>query len=199
LPPRPPSLFWPTVGAALVAVGGLALIDAIHSGVAPVAYPLLALGVVGLGLILGSVGARSRGLIPVGALLAVGVLLASIAPDPRFGQITATPRTGADIQDSYELTAGEVDLDLTQIDNVRDLDRPIAVKVVTGQINVMVPAGVDVTVESHATAGDLKILGRETNGTDSELAVSPNHPTDARPDLVLDLRVGLGEVDVTQP
>jgi phage shock protein PspC (stress-responsive transcriptional regulator) len=198
-PPRPRSLFWPTIGVALIAVGALALIDAIHGGVAPVAYPLLALGVVGLGLILGSVGARSRGLIPVGALLAVGVVLASIAPDPRFGQIMATPRTGGDIQSSYELTAGEVNLDLTQIDDMQDLDRSITVKVLTGQIKVIVPAGVDVTVESHATAGDLKILGRQANGTDSELVVAPDDPTDAAPDLVLDLRVGLGEVDVSQP
>ena len=197
--PLPPSLFWPTIGAALVAVGALALIDLTHGGVVPAAYPLLALGVVGLGLVLGSVGARSRGLIPVGALLAVGVVLASIAPDPRFGQIVATPQTGADIQDAYKLTAGEVDLDLTQVDNVQDLNRTITIKVVTGQINVTVPEGVDVTVESHATAGDLKILGRQADGTDPELAVAPDHPTDAAPDLVLDLRVGLGEVDVMQP
>jgi phage shock protein PspC (stress-responsive transcriptional regulator) len=197
--PRPPSLFWPTIGSALVAVGALALVDLIHGGVAPAAYPLLGLGVVGLGLILGSVGARSRGLIPVGVLLAVGVVLASVAPDPRFGQVVATPQTGSDIQDSYELTAGEIDLDLTQVENVQDLNRTIEMKVVTGHINVTVPAGVDVTVESRATAGDLKILGREADGTDPELAVAPGHPTDAAPDLVLDLQVGLGEVGVMQP
>ena len=166
---------------------------------APAAYPLLGLGVVGLGLILGSVGARSRGLIPVGVLFAVGVVLTSVAPDPRFGQIVATPQSGSDIQDSYELTAGEVDLDLTKVENVQDLKRTIEMKVVTGHINVTVPAGVDVTVESRATAGDLKILGREADGTDPELAVAPDHPTAEAPDLVLDLQVGLGEVDVMQP
>jgi predicted membrane protein len=154
--------------------------------------------VVGLGLILGSVGARSRGLIPVGVLLAVGALLASVAPDPRFGQITATPHTAADIQHSYELTAGEVDLDLTHVDDVSDLKRTIEIKVVTGHINVMVPAGVDVTVESHATAGDLEILGRQADGTNPELDVTPDNPTATQPDLVLDLEVGLGEVDVMQ-
>jgi phage shock protein PspC (stress-responsive transcriptional regulator) len=198
-PPRPPSLFWPTIGSALVAVGTLALVDLIHGGVAPAAYPLLGLGVVGLGLIIGSVGARSRGLIPVGVLLAVGVVLASVAPDPRFGQITATPHTAADIQASYELTAGEVDLDLTHVDDVSDLNRTIEIKVVTGHINVMVPAGVDLIVESHATAGDLEILGRQADGTNPELDVTPDNPTATVPDLVLDLQVGLGEVDVTKP
>lgn len=197
-PPRPPSLFWPTVGGALFAVGGLALIDAIGVGVAAVGYPLLALGVVGLGLILGSIGARSRGLIPLGLLLSMAVVLTSIAPNPRFGQITVTPHTGADLQSSYELTAGEVNLDLTKIDDIRDLNRTISVDVVTGHISVTVPVGVDLAVQSHANAGDLKILGREANGTEAELGVSPDHATDAAPDLVLDLHVGLGEVDVIQ-
>jgi phage shock protein PspC (stress-responsive transcriptional regulator) len=197
--PRPPSLFWATISSALVAVGALAIINLIHGGVVPAAYPLLALGVVGLGLILGSIGARSRGLIPVGLLLAVGALLASVAPDPRFGQIVATPQTGSDIQHSYELTAGEVDLDLSQVDNLQDLNRMIEMKVVAGHINVTVPADVDVTVQSHAMAGDLKILGRKADGTDADLNVAPDHPTDKAPDLVLDLRVGMGEVDVIQP
>jgi phage shock protein PspC (stress-responsive transcriptional regulator) len=195
-PPRAPSLFWPTVGGALLAVGGLALVDAFGAAVAAVAYPLLALGAVGLGLILGSIGSRSRGLIPLGVLLSIGVVVASIAPDPRFGQITAIPHTGAEVQSSYELTAGEVNLDLTKIDDIQDLNRTIAVDVVTGHISVTVPAGVDVSVQSHANAGDLEILGRQANGTDAELAVSPDHATDPAPDLVLDLHVGLGEVDV---
>ena len=197
-PPRPPSMFWPTVGGALLAVGLLALVDAIGAGVAPVAYPLLALGVVGLGLILGSIGARSRGLIPLGVLLSIGVVVASITHDPRFGQITETPQTSVNLHSSYELTAGEVNLDLTQINDIQDLNRIISVDVVTGHISVTVPAGVDVEVQSFATAGDLEILGRHADGTDAELAVSPDHPTDAAPDLMLDLHVGLGEVDVIQ-
>ena len=198
-PLRSASLFWPTIGSALVAVGALALVDAIGGGVAPVAYMLLALGVVGLGLILGSIGARSRGLIPVGALLGLAVTLAVIAPDPRFGQISATPHSSADIQDTYRLTAGEVDLDLTQIGNIQNLNRTISVDVVTGHITVTVPRGIDVSVQSHANAGDLEILGHQADGTDSELSVSPDHPKDAAPDLVLDLQVGLGQVDVIQP
>ncbi len=74
-PPAPPRarsmLFAGTMSCLLIALGTLGAVDAGGGDVSGGAYPALALGVVGAGLVLGAWVGRSRGLVVVGLQLSV--------------------------------------------------------------------------------------------------------------------------------
>ena len=197
--PRPPSLFWPTIGATLIALAGLAVVDLFGVPVSHAAYVLVALGGVGLGLLVGAFFGRARSLIPVGLLLVPAAAFAIVAPNPSFGQIDARPGTAAEVSDSYEMTAGQIDLDLSHVDDPAGLvSRTVEIDVLTGEVQVVLPEDVPVAVSSSANAGQLDVLGREVDGTTVDSEVTD--PADAPgPYLTLDIEVGAGEVTVVRP
>jgi phage shock protein PspC (stress-responsive transcriptional regulator) len=194
--PRPPSLFWPTIGATMIALAALAVVDLAGVSVSHAAYVLVALGGVGLGLLTGAFFGRARSLIPVGLLLVPAAAFAIAAPNPSFGQINATPGSADDVQRSYDLTAGQVHLDLSQVDDPDQLPgRTVDIDVLTGEVQVVLPKGIPVAVSSSAKVGQLNILNREVDGTtiDSDV-ISP--AAGSGPYLTLDIEMGAGEVTV---
>ena len=195
--PRPPSLFWPTIGATMIALAALAVVDLAGVSVSHAAYVLVALGGVGLGLLVGAFFGRARSLIPVGLLLVPAAAFAIVAPNPSFGQINATPHSADEVLPSYDMTAGQVHLDLSQIDDPdKLLGRAVDIDVLTGEVQVVLPKGIPVAVSSSAKVGQLNILNREVDGT----TISSDVPAAGDPVsyLTLDIEMGAGEVTVTQ-
>ena len=89
-----------TMGAALVVVGAMALVDNASSGLhlSLARYLGLALAVIGIGLVVGTWWGRSRGLIVVGALVVPVLLVSSLVNVPiegGFGDRTFEPVTRA--------------------------------------------------------------------------------------------------------
>ena len=207
LPRRRPSarrLGW----AALLVLGltltGLGLADYLGAAITPTVYAAAALLVVGLALVLATWLGRARGLLPVGVVLALGVLGLSAAgpglpglrpsvfPDTRVAYTTpADLPAGGDHLDAGQLT---VDLSLLPIRT----DTAYRARVDLGSVDVLVPRDAQVVVRYTVDAGEVTAFARpEAEGT--ELSGQVTDPQPLRPDrptLTLDLAVDLGTVQV---
>ncbi len=167
-----------------------------------------ALGVVGLGLVVGAWLGRAPWLV----LVAVGLgltLAATTAARPAIdygiGERTWTPTSAA--QQSYRLGVGEGTLDLTGL-QARETD-PIAVtaRVGVGHLLVLVPPGLRVEVAARASLGELLVDDRTPQGTgrettqsgspfDNPVTLSRTLGPEGSTDIRLDLSVGTGQVEV---
>jgi predicted membrane protein len=106
------------------------------------------------------------------------------------------PATAAAVESRYEIGAGELILDLTDVSDPESLDgRTIDMEAGAGRIEVVVPEGMNVTAHARAGLGDISLFGEHQDGGGIELTQNQFGGIDA-PSLRLDLQVGLGEVDV---
>jgi phage shock protein PspC (stress-responsive transcriptional regulator) len=185
--PRPPSLFLPVFGSLVAAVGLLALLSMLGVDIRwDVAL---------------AVAATAGGLVVLGVSLA-GLALAVSATDIRLdgpiGDRFYTPAAAEDVNRSYELAIGELDLDLSNT-ALADGDTTVDANVGIGDLTVVVPRDVAVDVEATASAGSVSLFGRHTSGVDSRLTASRGGlPPDADKLLRIDAHVGLGNVTVVR-
>jgi hypothetical protein len=158
------------------------------------------LGVVGLGLVVGSFLQGGRGLVPVAIPLALLTWVLSAAPTSDFqvGTRHWSPTTTAELQNKYSVTLGNGDLDLShlQLTNGQTVQTNVAVGV--GETHVYLPPNVDAQVSCRTQVGDVDCLGR----TDSDGSPSRVTLTDTGADgpgggtLILDVHSGVGQVHV---
>lgn len=198
--PRPdkprwsPALGLVTLATIAVAMGGIGLVELYGSSdVAWQTYVATAMGITGLGILVGAWMGNGLWLLPIalvlGAVLVVGTLLPSI----RVGQQDAAPTTSAQVDSSYELGIGEQRIDLSGVRDPRELEgRTITVEQGLGVARVTVPDGVETYVTAHVRAGDLSVLGERASGNERRLRVGAPGPDVLR----IDVRVGLGQVEV---
>jgi hypothetical protein len=179
------------LGGGLWLLSSLDVIDISLTAVLPVA-----LIVVGLALVIGSRTGRHSGLIVAGAILTVMLVFASsfdIRLEGGVGERRFEPISIADLEHEYRLAMGEMTLDLTGLEPL-STDFRIEASVGMGQLVVRVPGNVTVFAHAMAGAGQVVLFGRESNGLDAELTTPVE--LDPGPRLVLELSVGLGQVDV---
>jgi phage shock protein PspC (stress-responsive transcriptional regulator)/disulfide bond formation protein DsbB len=186
-----------TVGATMLTAGVLGIIAA--TGVAhPQPADVLAacVGVVGLGLVVGSLIGRSWLLIPVGLLL-VACLAATDALPRNLtwtgGERTWTP-VGTTVARSYVVGAGDATLDLTKLTPGQKLT--IASSTGAGELLVVVPRGSAVDLTAHVGAGRIDALGHRSSGPGVMQQVNVAGSATPPLTLTLDLHVGFGEVVV---
>jgi phage shock protein PspC (stress-responsive transcriptional regulator) len=194
-PPRERSaLGWYTVAATLMALGIAALLDAsnfVH--ITLVQYLALPLAVIGAGLIVGAWLGRSRLLIVLGLLLVPFVLTASLIHVPltgAAGTFVYRPQSSADIPPSYHIAAGDLTLDLTRL-ALSSGSTDVTATVGAGQLRVLVPLRVPVTIDGRTDIGGVTVFGRTHGGT----AVRVQRFS-SRPGLDLHLHAGLGSVRI---
>jgi phage shock protein PspC (stress-responsive transcriptional regulator) len=160
----------------------------------------IALVIVGIGALLAASAFRggARWLIVPAVVLALP-LAAVAAADIRFadgvGEREYRPATVASIpDDGYELGIGRLEVDLRELDwereGVVDLDTDLGL----GQTVIAIPESVCVDGEVEAKAGHVKLAGTSSDGIEPELM--PDPPAGARPVLVLDADVDLGQIIV---
>jgi len=166
VPPAPRSALGAlTMGVALLVVGVLTLLGATGTeGITPEVVLASALAVVGGGLVVGAWWGRSS-LLVVAAVLLVPALAVTSVVRPAFeagvGDRTWEPTAAAE----YRLGMGEATLDLR---NVMLLEGPppvVRARVDVGQLIVIVPRQVRVTVGMHAGLGELEMPGIALDGT----------------------------------
>lgn len=196
--PRRPSIALPVLGLLLAGAGSLALLDVL--GVSIPWDIALALGAIAIGLAVAA-GAvfqrRTGGLFIVGLLLAATAVFVSavdIQLEGPVGDKVSRPVLASDLEPTYHLAAGELLLDLRNVELPSGTTR-IDANVGFGELTVRVPADVDVRVEASAGLGDLDVFGRTTDGWDRELSVTEN-AVGSTSELVLDAHVGIGELTV---
>lgn len=165
---RGPILFWFTMALIALAEGLLGIVDLADVDVVPAAYPALAVAIIGVMLLVGAFFGRAGGLILAG-LLATVVLAGTTAADEWEGTtVRETPTTAAVVASDYEISSGELVLDLTHVGNVAALDgRAISLHTNVGRIEVILPDGLDAEVTADVNGpGEIKLFGEESGGID---------------------------------
>jgi phage shock protein PspC (stress-responsive transcriptional regulator) len=201
-PHRQPSVLGRlAVAAGLVVVGGAALLDNLDvfelNGRRLFALLLL---VIGMALLIGAWWGTARWLIVIGALLVAALFSISVVetfgvPIGRpFGDRTWRPTSRAQVAKPFELGIGDLTLDLTQMPLSTDVTR-VAADVGMGDVEVIVPADADVTVNSRVGLGEVDVFGYRQGGA----GITVNDYASERDGsgrLVLDIEDGLGDVTV---
>ena len=192
-----PILFWFTLALVVFSEGVLAMVDLSGVGVPDSAYPALALGLIGLLLLIGSVWGRAGGLILAG-LLAALVLIGLTFSDGWDGDVVREePAQASAVQAEYAIDAGELVLDLRNVADIENLDgRAISVTGEVGHLEVILPAGLDaeVVADVHGV-GDIGLFGQHVDGFDIDLTRSHDGGANV-PAVTIDAELGLGEIEV---
>ncbi|MGH3924736.1 MAG: PspC domain-containing protein, partial [Pseudonocardiaceae bacterium] len=185
-----------TLGIALL-TGGIALV--FSPGLLAAHLAALLLGVVGLGLVAGSLLQGGRGLILVAIPLALLTWLLQAAPVSSFkiGHGRWSPATATQVQPRYEVTLGNGRLDLSGLRLTQGEVVTTSVAVGMGQAEVILPPNIDAQVNCQAQIGDVDCLGARDSGIPSRETATDNGldgPGGGR--LILDVHAGIGNIDV---
>lgn len=195
------------LGLVLVAIGVIWLLGALDVvNFSFLAVLPVALIIVGLALLAMARTGRHSGLIALGIVLTVILTIASgfdIRLRGGVGDRTERPATLADVKNEYHLSIGQLVIDLRSIQFPEAASRTIKASVGMGQLTVRVPAETFVRATAHAGAGQVSLFGREGDGLDVDLSGRAPLPPGfliggGTPQLILDLTVGLGQVEVSQ-
>jgi phage shock protein PspC (stress-responsive transcriptional regulator) len=194
---RGPILFWFTLALSALGVGVLGILDLAGAPVADPAYPALVVGTCGVMLLVGAFYGRAGGLILVGLLAAVGLLGATATQEVDGSDIRRTPTTAADVPPDLNTDAGEIVLDLTQVQDLPALDgRTIELDSDIGRIEVIVPAGLTVHVDANVDGpGHLELFGNERGGIGIDDQVNHFAGVGA-PEISIEADVSVGEIKI---
>jgi phage shock protein PspC (stress-responsive transcriptional regulator) len=192
-----------TIGLALVTAGVLWLLrvaDAIVLG--PGQVLAAALLVIGLGLLVGSWAGRGRGLIGVGLVLLPIVLIAQMVAPQSFslgefrqgvGEAVLTPTSVDDLEPTYQVGAGTLTLDLSELELTGT--HQVRVQVGFGEAVIVVPDDVTVEVTGQVGGGELNAFDRRSTGLAVDRIIL-DEVDDEVGRLELDVQVGFGEATV---
>ena len=161
-----------TVVAVLLIVAGLAIVGGAF--VRPVRW--LILPAVLLGLSAGSVAA------------------ADVTLDGGVGDRHYRPTSMAELRDHYQLGAGQLDIDLRDLDLPRG-DTPLEIDMGAGEVRLAVPASVCVATDAEVGVGEARVLGRANSGVDVNLLERPDAPA-AASRLLVDAQIGVGQLEI---
>jgi phage shock protein PspC (stress-responsive transcriptional regulator) len=197
-----------TVSVAAIVVGLLIGWNAATDSDVPVrAVIAAALGVVGIGLVVGAFIGRARWLIVLGlvlTLLASAAAFTGVQVRGGVGDRTWRPTTVAELRPVYRLGAGEATLDLSRIDFSSAGRERVEVRQGVGDLLIVVPSDVIVLVDADVRAGEIKRdagegdgFQRVQDGTEvSERFTLPPSSAPSAAVLVIDAELGVGSMEV---
>jgi hypothetical protein len=197
-PPRPKSILGRmTIAVGLIAIGAMTLLDTANI-IEPTFrhYLAVAVGIVGVGLLVGTLWGRSWGLIVLGLVLMPALIAATVVQVPlrgSFGERIYQPQTIAEIPDRYQLAGGTLEIDLRGL----DLDRGPVVIVATvgfGELVVLVPAEAATTLDARAGFGEVVIDGASSGGIN--VVKSTQWPGIGS--VIVDVEVGFGSARIVR-
>jgi phage shock protein PspC (stress-responsive transcriptional regulator) len=168
---------WPSAGAGwvLILIGGLVVLWATRTEPGSRRVLRYVAGVVTL--VIAAVAAAI-----VAAFLWFDVSLAD-----GVGKRTYAPAAAADIKPSYSLGVGNLRVNLSRLSGPARIKASLGI----GKLTVIVPAHARVTVDAHAKAGNLHVLGRHDDGLNA--SVETGHGS-----LHIDAKVGAGRLQVVR-
>ena len=212
-PPKPKSyLGAATLSLAVIVVG---LLSALSLGdvytIEPVAIMAAGLGVLGLGLLVGTLFGRALWLLSLAIPLAVVTLIASVVPSTLawgdgIGERVWRPTTVAEASAPHRLSIGDATLDLTQLQIPRDSSVPVDVYLGIGQLKVILPTDLHVNVDARVGFGELEIAGQpRIDGKDNSarLSLPPSNALQAggatpEPTITLVATLSIGSMEVSR-
>ncbi len=136
------------------------MLDVAGLDVAASAYPALALGTSAVLLLVGSLWGRPGGLVALGLVAALATAATTAVSEIDAGRVDRTPQSAAELRDSYSIGAGEIVIDLREIDDLDALDgRTLDLEAHVGHIEVIVPRrGLDVEAATTIDGGGESVL-----------------------------------------
>lgn len=193
-----PLLFPFTVALMIFALGCLGVADVAGVQVTVSAYPALALGVTAVMLVVGAFWGRAGGLIALGLVAALVTGISTAAERSEGEEVTETPASAAAVEDEYWVGAGELVLDLTEVDDLDALDgRSVRVGAGVGRLEVVVPDSVDVEVRARLGGfGAVNLFGAERGGIGTEWTRTHDSGPDSTAGIDLDVELAIGEIVV---
>lgn len=111
-----------------------------------------------------------------------------------FGERDVRPATVAELEDGYRLGAGQLVIDLRELDLPAG-DHPLKVRIGAGHALVIVPEDVCVASRAEVGMGAVAVFNRDGGGIDVDWKDARRAPEDT-PRIVLDGDVGLGFLEV---
>jgi predicted membrane protein len=186
-------------GALLMVVGGLWLLDVTDVIELEAAMVLpVALGVIGLALIIGSFNGPHVGLIVAGVFVTIAVVAVAAIPPDAFnggiGERNIRITNQANLAEQYNVGLGELTLDLSDLSMTESAE--IAATVGAGDLTIMLPPEIPVDIDAAAGAGEIDLFGEIDNG----ISVSDTYTSDgfdsADVTLTLELDVAAGNIKV---
>jgi phage shock protein PspC (stress-responsive transcriptional regulator) len=199
--PRRGALLPIAIGVLVAAVGAVAILDL--SGVVSVDWRIV-LGamviVTGTLVVVGATTGRATGAVIVLAVALLAALaLAVTVRVPLFagvGDKVVHPASISSVQRKYELGIGDFTVNLSDV-RLPAGETRVKTTLGIGDLLVRVPWGVTVVVDGRASAGEVTIFGRTSDGTSVHSVVTAEGRNPARV-LVLDARVGIGQLEVVR-
>jgi phage shock protein PspC (stress-responsive transcriptional regulator) len=197
------------LASLLAATGVLGVLDA--AGLISLSWlsgGALVLLLLGAGMVVGGVFGKTTALVPIGLVVAVPLIALAAVGVPLHGTVgdeSWTPTSAAAIQPSYQLAVGDGSLDLSSVQPGVGNTVTTKAQVGIGDLQVVLPTDVTVTIHTHTDVGMVSDDGRpELNvyGTnrDSGMNVDRNFTIPAQGKaqgtIVLDLKVGIGDVNI---
>ncbi|MGF1667295.1 MAG: PspC domain-containing protein [Acidimicrobiia bacterium] len=202
LPPAPPPpprersiLGRLTMAVGLITLGVMALLD--NLGVANATfrhYVAAGIIVIGVGLLVGSVLGRARGLIVLGVIMTPVVLFSPITEfDFDETSLLYSPVTVADIQDTYSLPIGSMEIDLSGVD-FDGGQVTVDAEVGMGELIITVPDDVAVEAYGNVGLGDVLVFGSNSAGM-GDLGLRRSVDGD-NGTLIVEGRTDIGRVEI---
>jgi phage shock protein PspC (stress-responsive transcriptional regulator) len=206
-PPRPkrrrprPFLTPLTLSVLLIGGGVVALLNEADVTDVTTAQALAgAVCVIGIALLVSTRFGRARGLIPVGILLLLATIPASVIDVPITGGVgdrTYRPTTVSEVDAKYQLGIGELDLDLRDL-ALGDETVDIAAQVGIGRLDIHVPSTATVEVRAHAGVGALSLFSNTYDDWPLDQTVTAPGTRTGTGVIVIDAKVGAGQVQVSR-
>jgi phage shock protein PspC (stress-responsive transcriptional regulator) len=127
--------------------------------------------------------------IPLGFVAAAGIDVGGGVGDRDY-----SPTTVGELRDGYQLGAGQLRLDLRNVDLPAGRT-PVKLELGVGSLRVIVPEDVCVASDVRVGAGYARVLDRDNSGLDVDWRQIPVENGDVKR-LVIDGHVGVGELQV---
>lgn len=205
IPPNPrrrgPILFWFTLALIALAEGVLGLVDLAGASIAGPAYAALAVGIIGLMLVLGAFWGRAGGLIFIGFIAGI-VLAGSLAADKwdldaHSHTVTYTPTSVSAVRTDYRMGTGDLRLDLTRLSDPAALaGRAITVTGHVGSIKVVLPEGVAAAADARIKGpGHVEVFDEDSGGFHRHLTGTVAGTNTGQP-LYINADLNVGEIIV---
>lgn len=168
-------------------------------------YAAAVLVVFGAALLISSFFGRARWLIVVGLLFAPLLLAMALLKVPfegGFGDPRYEPAAVQDVKSEYRLMAGELVLDLTDLELAEGEEIEVEASVVFGRLEVIVPPDLGLDVLAQVDAGEMFVDGSSVNesrsGGGDNINIRRTIEYGGTGKVVLDAHVGFGAVEIHQ-
>jgi hypothetical protein len=184
----------------IVVLTGLAIGIAALAGAPTATMLVIGLATLGGGMLVGGFVGRTLGLLPLGILLAAGVVASTVFPTvPRnvadTNYVAPAGQTITSTGTSYRFDAGSVHLDLTKA--TFGPGAKVEVDGGVGEVVVKLPPNVDIDGKLATRMGEVAWLDQQRSGHNAELTLNDLGADGKAGDKVtLDLNLRLGSIKV---